>query len=48
MTTTWAGEFQVGGGGPWLPVVGTATTTSEPVAFEVVEAPAYLVSGPEG
>ena len=48
LTTTWAGEYQVNGTGPWLPVLGTATTTSAPVATEAVEAHPRLVSGPQG
>jgi hypothetical protein len=45
LTTTWAGEYQVDGVGPWLPVTGTATTTSAPFTAVVEEAPARLVAG---
>ena len=47
LTTTWSGQYRVNGAGPWLPVLGTATTTSTPVPTEVVQADAYLVAGPE-
>src|SRR5690554_1477854 len=42
LTTTWRGEFQVGGTGPWFPVAGTATTTSDPVTITVETAPSRL------
>lgn len=42
LTTSWRGEFQVAGTGPWLPVTGTATTTSAPVSITVETAPARL------
>lgn len=44
LTTTWRGEYRVDGAGPWLPVAGTASTTSDPVAISVETAPARLVS----
>lgn len=44
LTTTWRGEFQVAGAGPWLPVDGTATTTSSPVTITVETAPTRLVA----
>jgi len=44
LTTTWRGEFQVNGTGPWLPVAGTATTTSDPITITVETAPARLVA----
>ncbi|WP_139177615.1 hypothetical protein [Ruania alba] len=47
LTTTWVGEFQVGGQGPWIPIAGTAQTTSESAAFEVVEVTTRLVPGPQ-
>ena len=39
LTTSWVGEFQINGGGPWRPVVGTATTTTlaEPLRVETTE-----------
>lgn len=43
LTTEWSGEFQVAGTGPWLPVAGTATTTSTSSVFDIYEAPARLV-----
>ncbi|SEE18483.1 hypothetical protein SAMN04488554_1740 [Ruania alba] len=46
LTTTWVGEFQVGGQGPWIPIAGTAQTSSESAAFEVVEVTTRLVPGP--
>lgn len=47
LVTTWSGQFQVNGTGPWLPVDGTATTTSPPFTAEVFEAHAHLVAGPD-
>lgn len=44
LTTTWSGEFQVAGTGPWLPVAGTATTTSDPITITVETAPSRLVA----
>lgn len=44
LVTTWQGQFQAGGAGPWYPVAGTATTTSAPFTAEVVEAHAHLVA----
>lgn len=42
---TWEGEFRVDGG-PWLPIIGTATTTATSAPFATQEAPTHLVSGP--
>lgn len=46
LTTTWRGEFQVIGTGPWLPVQGTATTTSPAFTTTVEEAVPRLVARP--
>ena len=46
LTTTWAGEFQVNGQGPWFPVTGTAQTTSPAFTETVVEARSHLVDEP--
>ena len=46
LTTTWSGQFQVNGQGPWYPVTGTAQTTSPPYPETVVEARSRLVDGP--
>ncbi|HEY3544821.1 MAG TPA: PKD domain-containing protein [Propionicimonas sp.] len=46
LSTTWRGEFQVNGQGPWLPVVGTARTTSTPFVETVEAAPSHLVAEP--
>jgi hypothetical protein len=48
LTTTWRGEYQVAGAGPWLPVAGTATTVSPPFAVTVEEARAVLVADANG
>ncbi|MDT0166468.1 PKD domain-containing protein [Actinotalea sp. AC32] len=44
VTTTWRGEYRIAGDGPWLPVTGTATTTSAPFTATVEEAPSRLVA----
>jgi hypothetical protein len=46
LVTTWRGEFQVAGAGPWIPVDGTATTSSAPFTTTVEEAVPRLVSQP--
>lgn len=46
LVTTWRGEFQVDGAGPWIPVQGTATTSSPPFTTTVEEAVPRLVSRP--
>lgn len=43
LETTWTARWRVGNG-PWRPVDGTVTTTSEPVPLEVVTARPQLVS----
>lgn len=43
LATTWTARWRVGDG-PWQPVDGTVTTTSEPVPLEVVTARPQLVS----
>ena len=45
LTTTWTGQYQLPGG-PWLPVTGTATTTSTPIPITTEEARARLVAQP--
>ncbi len=45
LVTTWAGEYQVAGAGAWLPVDGTAQTTSPAFTATVEEARAHLVAG---
>lgn len=44
LTTRWAGQFQVDGGG-WQPVAGTATTTQTSAPFEVRTAKTSLEAG---
>ena len=46
LTTTWSGQFQVDGRGPWYPVTGTAQTTSPAYPETIVEAKSHLVDGP--
>lgn len=43
LTTTWSGEFQVAGQGPWIPIAGTVTTTSQSDPFAVETRHARLV-----
>nr|NLD40848.1 hypothetical protein [Actinomycetales bacterium] len=45
-TTQWQGEFRVQGFDTWLPVNGTASTTTVSDPVEVIEAPARLVPNP--
>ena len=35
LTTTWSGEFQVAGQGPWIPIAGTTTTESQSAPFRI-------------
>lgn len=44
LTTTWRGEYQINGAGPWVPVAGAVTTTSPPFPETVVEARSHLVA----
>ena len=44
LTTTWRGEYQISGEGPWYPVAGTVTTSSVPFSETVVEARSRLVA----
>ncbi|WP_051480417.1 PKD domain-containing protein [Cellulomonas sp. KRMCY2] len=44
LVTTWQGQYQVNGAGPWYPVAGTAATTSVPFTAQVFEAHAHLVA----
>ncbi len=46
LRTTWTGTYQVNGTGPWLPVLGTALTTSPPQTAQIDEAHTVLVSNP--
>ena len=46
VTTTWTGQFQVNGTGPWQDVDGTAQTTSAPIPITTEEAPSRLVAEP--
>ncbi|WP_372594720.1 PKD domain-containing protein [Actinotalea sp.] len=46
LTTTWTGAYQVDGTGPWLPVLGTATTTSTPQPTRITEVHTVLVANP--
>lgn len=46
LTTTWTGRFRPNASGPWLPITGTATTTTTAPALEVREATARLVEDP--
>jgi len=43
LTTTWSGEFQVAGQGPWIPIAGTVTTTSQSSPFAVEPRHSHLV-----
>lgn len=45
LTTTWSGEFQVAGQGPWIPIAGTTTTQSESAPFRIDTAETRLVAG---
>lgn len=46
LTTTWSGTYRVNNAGPWLPVVGTATTTSTPQPTHITEVHTALVANP--
>lgn len=46
LTTTWTGQFRPNASGPWLPITGTATTTTTAPALEIREATARLVEDP--
>ncbi|UFU01822.1 PKD domain-containing protein [Ruania suaedae] len=48
LTTTWVGEFQVAAQGPWIPIAGTAQTTSVSDPFSVEEIRTRLVPAPVG
>jgi len=43
LTTTWSGEFQVAGQGPWIPIAGTVTTRSQSSPFAVETRHSHLV-----
>lgn len=44
LTTTWTGHYRPAGTTTWLPVTGTATTTTTTGPITAVEAPTHLVS----
>jgi hypothetical protein len=43
LTTSWQGELQINGAGPWLPIAGIATTTSTAPPVEIVAMDVNLV-----
>ncbi|WP_460980199.1 hypothetical protein [Pseudactinotalea suaedae] len=43
LTTSWQGELQINGSGPWLPIAGFATTTSSTDPVEIVAMDVHLV-----
>lgn len=47
VTTTWQGEFQLNGAGPWYPVATYATTVAEADPVEIVAMDVRLVPGPD-
>jgi len=46
LSTTWTGTYQINNAGPWLDVLGTATTTSTPQATHITEAHTILTTNP--
>ena len=44
LTTTWSGEFQVAGQGPWIPIAGTTSTQSQSAPFRIEDAETRLVA----
>ena len=46
LTTTWTGTYQVNNAGPWLDVLGTATTTSAPQPTHITAAHTVLTTNP--
>ena len=44
LTTTWSGEFQVSGQGPWIPIAGTTSTQSQSAPFRVEATETRLVA----
>lgn len=44
LTTTWSGEFQVAGQGPWIPIAGTTSTQSQSAPFHVDAVETRLVA----
>lgn len=44
LTTTWSGEFQVAGQGPWIPIAGTTTTQSQSAPFRIDAVETRLVA----
>jgi len=46
LSTTWTGTYQVNNAGPWLDVLGTATTTSTPQPTHITEAHTILTTNP--
>ena len=43
LSTTWQGELQINGSGPWLPIAGFATTTRSAPPVEIVAMDVHLV-----
>ena len=44
LTTTWSGEFQVAGQGPWIPIAGTTSTQSQSAPFRIDAVETRLVA----
>ncbi len=44
LTTTWSGEFQVAGQGPWIPIAGTTTTQSQSAPFRIEAVETHLTA----
>lgn len=44
LTTTWSGEFQVAGQGPWIPIAGTTSTQSQSSTFRIDAVETHLVA----
>src|SRR5690625_1277134 len=44
LTTTWSGEFQVAGQGPWIPIAGTTTTHSQSSPFRIDAVETHLTA----
>src|SRR5699024_5122850 len=44
LTTTWSGEFQVAGQGPWIPIAGTTTTESQSAPFRIDAVETHLTA----
>ena len=44
VTTTWSGQFQVAGRGPWIPIAGSTTTTSQSAPFRIEAVETHLTA----